>query len=115
MRSNLAALVVLTAVLALVLAFAPPLDAQQNQATEADEYIELPDKAGRDEVVGICGACHSLKLVVQQRLPRHRWEELMVWMTEKQGMPKLPPEDEKLIVDYLVENLGPPPARRPKF
>lgn len=67
---------------------------------------------GREEVVAYCGACHSLKLVTQQRLPRYRWEELMVWMHEKQGMPKLPEEEEQLIVDYLAEHLGPPPRRR---
>lgn len=91
---------------------APAQSSNETQAVENDEYFGLPEDEGRDEVVAICGACHSLKLVVQQRLPRYRWEELMVWMTEKQGMPKLEPEDEKLIVDYLAEHLAPEPRRR---
>lgn len=84
------------------------------QQEEEDIYLGLPEDTGREEVVAFCGACHSLKLVTQQRLPRYRWEELMVWMTEKQGMPKLEPQEEKLVVDYLAEHLG-PPTRRRKF
>ena len=33
-----------------------------------DEYFGLPDDTGRDEVMAYCGACHSMKLVVQQGL-----------------------------------------------
>lgn len=100
---------VLTAAVMLLLAAATTSAAQQQ---DEDEYLGLPDDEGREEVVAYCGACHSLRLVVQQRLPRYRWEELMVWMTEKQGMPKLPADEEKLVIDYLAEHLGPPPRRR---
>ena len=77
-----------------------------------DETFGLPEGKGRDEVMGYCAACHSLNLVSQQKLPRYVWEELLVVMNRKHGMPKLPPEDEKLILDYLVQKLGPPPRRR---
>jgi hypothetical protein len=77
-----------------------------------DETFGLPEGKGRDEVMAYCAACHSLKLVSQQRLPRFVWEELLVTMTVRHGMPKLPPEDEKLVLDYLAEKLGPPASRR---
>lgn len=73
----------------------------------SDEYLGLPDKPGREEVAGYCGACHSLRLVVQQGLTRTAWEELLVWMVEEQGMEKLEPEDEKLVLEYLAEYVGP--------
>ena len=77
-----------------------------------EELAGLPHGKGRDTVAGWCGACHSLNLVSQQRLPRWRWEELMVVMKEKHGMPELDPDDKAVIVDYLSEKLGPPPRRR---
>ena len=81
-------------------------------AQAEDETFGLPEGKGREEVMAYCAACHSLKLVSQQRLPRYVWEELLVLMNEKHGMPKLPPEDEQTITDYLAERLGPPPRRR---
>ncbi|CFX50553.1 exported protein of unknown function [Candidatus Filomicrobium marinum] len=93
----------------VVFAGVPTVGAQQQ---EEDEYQGLPEGEGREEVAAYCGACHSLGLVSQQKLPRHRWEDLLVWMNEKQGMPKLPPEDEKIVLDYLTEHLGPPKTRR---
>lgn len=98
--------------LSIILLLAGDLSAKA-QAQE-DEYIGLPEGEGREVVAAYCGACHSLGLVAQQRLSRHRWEELLVWMREQQGMAKLPPEDEKVILDYLTEHLGPPQSR-PKF
>jgi hypothetical protein len=81
------------------------------QSKEADAF-GLPKGNGRETVYVYCGACHSLRLVSQQRLPRYRWEELLVVMNEKHGMPKMPPEKQKIVTDYLAEFLGPPPQRR---
>jgi mono/diheme cytochrome c family protein len=76
-------------------------------AATDDEYLGLPAAAGRDEVFGICGACHSVRLITQQGLPRWRWEEIMVYMVEEQEMPELDAETNKLIVDYLEKFYGP--------
>jgi hypothetical protein len=62
----------------------------------------LPQAPGQEEVFYLCNACHSIRLVTQQRLSRHRWDELLDWMVEKQGMAPLPPEDRALILDYLA-------------
>ena len=77
-----------------------------------DEYLGLPDAPGREEVVAYCGACHSLKLVVQQGQTRDGWEEVLDWMYEEQEMPELEPDDEKLVLDYLAKYLGPDTHRQ---
>jgi cytochrome c len=78
-------------------------------ATEAEiDFQGLPAGKGREEVFYLCNACHSLKTVKQQGLPRDRWDELLHWMTEKQGMPALEGQERDLVLDYLAENYGIP-------
>jgi len=72
----------------------------------ADEWDGLPEGAGREEVYGICGACHSLMIVKQQGLSREAWAETMEWMVEEQDMPELDRDTLDLVIDYLVEHYG---------
>lgn len=77
-------------------------------ANKPPEEITLPEGEGRDEVEAYCSACHSLQIVVQQKgLTRERWDELLDWMVEEQGMAALDEEDHKLVLNYLSEYLGP--------
>ena len=76
-------------------------------AVTDDEFFGLPEDVGRDEVIAYCGACHSVKLVVQQGLTSAGWSELLVWMYEEQGMDKLEASDEKLVLDYLSKHVDP--------
>lgn len=78
----------------------------------ADE-LGLPSGNGREDVAALCAACHSMAIVRQQGLDRDRWDELMSWMTNTQGMPALLGEQRKLVVDYLAKNYG-PQARQPR-
>lgn len=106
---------ILAVTLALLMAGPGPLAAQDGQQAqeEVDETLaQLPEGEGREEVSIYCGACHSLRLVTQQRLPRYRWEELLVWMNEKQGMERLDADEEQLVIDYLAEHFGTPKRRR---
>ncbi len=75
-------------------------------AAAADEWDGLPEGAGREEVYGLCGACHSLMIVKQQGLSRDAWAETMEWMVEEQGMPELDRDTLDLVIDYLVEHYG---------
>lgn len=93
------AALVLGPALALALACGAP-------AAGAEEWDGLPGGAGRDEVYGICGACHSLMIVKQQGLDRDAWEETLVWMVEEQGMPELDRDTLDLVIDYLAEHYG---------
>ena len=76
------------------------------QAAGTEEWDGLPGGAGREEVYGICGACHSLMIVKQQGLSRDAWEETLDWMVEEQGMPELDEETLALVIDYLAEHYG---------
>ena len=83
------------------MAVALALDASPGRAEEA-----LPDGAGREEVEIYCAACHSLKIVVQQRLSRDAWDETLVWMVEEQAMDPLSEEERRLVLDYLATHFN---------
>ncbi|MEZ5851677.1 MAG: cytochrome c family protein [Hyphomicrobiaceae bacterium] len=85
----------------------PPQSAPPAKRRSSIDYGGMPDGEGRDMVAVICGACHSLRTVTQQGLSQDRWDELMDWMVEKQGMAPLDSETRKAIVGYLTEHYGP--------
>ncbi len=59
------------------------------------------------EVVKVqCGACHSLKLVTQNRATRDGWEEIIRWMQATQKLWDLG-SNEDVILDYLAKNYAP--------
>lgn len=98
----------LVTLFALVLLVAPA-SAQVEFPDEGPEI--LPAGAHRDEVFARCTGCHSTAIVRRTRLDRARWDDLMDWMTEKQGMPALEGEERTQIVDYLAAAF-PPAANR---
>ncbi|MEM9930252.1 MAG: hypothetical protein AAF840_10565 [Bacteroidota bacterium] len=61
---------------------------------------------GFDIVRGTCTACHSAKLVTQNRATREGWEEMIRWMQAKQGLWDLG-KQEPVILDYLAEHYAP--------
>jgi len=69
----------------------------------SDDYWGLPrdDKDAYELVDAYCTACHSASIVMQQRATPDRWKELLIWMEEKQGMAKIPDEDEDLVLEYI--------------
>lgn len=103
MRTGYGALAIVGLVLAgsgLVLA------AGGTAAAQEEDFGGLPEAPGQEEVFYSCNACHSIRLVTQQRLPRQRWDQLLDWMVEKQGMAELGAEDRGLILDYLATYYG---------
>jgi mono/diheme cytochrome c family protein len=83
------------------------LFSSQAFAQAMPDINELPPGPGREEVFYNCYACHSFRIIKQQRLPESTWDELMDWMVEKQGMAPLTPEDRKAIVSYLGKHFSP--------
>ncbi|THH34965.1 hypothetical protein [Neolewinella litorea] len=64
-------------------------------------------------VKGNCLACHSAKLVTQNRATREGWLEMIHWMQEKQGLWDLGAQ-EGPILDYLATYYAPEESgRRP--
>jgi len=72
-----------------------------------DDYWGLPRSAGYEDVYYACSGCHSLRLVMQQRSTPERWDYLLDWMVESQGMAPLPPEERDLVHAYLSSQFGP--------
>ena len=76
-------------------------------AQEDDPVAALPGDPEQKELVYYsCTACHSFKLVAQQGMSRERWDKLLHWMVEEQGMPEYPPKDWNAILDYLAAHYG---------
>lgn len=76
-------------------------------AALADEdYESLPEGPDRDAVYFNCSACHSISLVVQQRLSREQWDGLLDWMVKENGMHPLSPWARNRVVNYLATHFG---------
>jgi hypothetical protein len=54
-----------------------------------------------------CIACHSARLVLQNRMSRERWDETLTWMQKKHNLPEFDSEDRLAILDYLSTHLAP--------
>ena len=61
---------------------------------------------GYEQVRAQCSACHSLKLVTQNRSDRDGWLQMIRWMQDSQGLWPLG-DNEPIILDYLAEHFGP--------
>lgn len=53
-----------------------------------------------------CLACHSAKLITQNKMSRERWKETIVWMQQTQKLWDLGVNEAK-ILDYLALNYAP--------
>ncbi len=71
-----------------------------------DDYWGLPRSEGVDTVAGLCGVCHSLAIVMQQRQSEEGWNYLFDWMIEKQGMAPIAGEMRDDIITYLSREFG---------
>ncbi|MCR0982827.1 hypothetical protein [Roseomonas populi] len=80
--------------------------------TPAETEDILPAGHGRAETFARCTACHSTAIIRRSGFTQDRWDELMDWMTEKQGMAPLDGADRALIVGYLAQQF--PPRRNPR-
>ncbi len=98
------------------------------RASDDDVLQHFPEGPNRELVAHFCSACHSGKIVANQRMSRERWDEALSWMTERHGMPPLEGEYREMFLDYLAQAFGErtaeqhrrlpfaaPPARRNPF
>lgn len=61
---------------------------------------------GLEVVIANCTACHSSKLVIQNRATREGWESMIQWMQETQNLWDLGPNQD-VILSYLAEHYAP--------
>lgn len=81
---------------------------------QADPSVQLPADENLALVRAHCTACHSAKLITQNRGDKQEWLRLIRWMQKTQGLWPIPPEAEKKIIDYLVKYYPPTPNLRRK-
>ena len=101
----------MTRIAAILAALAFPVPAVPSSADEA-AFGVLKVAEGVDVTYYTCTACHSEMLVAQQGLTRERWDSLLDWMIEEQGMHELAPEERDTILDYLATHYN---TDRPNF
>jgi hypothetical protein len=75
--------------------------------TETDAATGLKMAENWELVRNNCIACHSLKLVTQQRGTAAQWLTVIRWMQDKQNLWQFEPETEARIINYLAENYPP--------
>jgi len=70
---------------------------------------EIPIEAVTPERLthAYCSACHNFLLVRKQRLNRAMWQWVMDDMVVKFGAGWITPEEQEIIIDYLVQRYGP--------
>lgn len=68
---------------------------------------------GVDLVIANCTACHSAKLITQNRATKNGWKNTIVWMQQTQKLWDLGDQEEK-ILDYLAKNYAPEEQGRRK-
>jgi hypothetical protein len=89
--------------------------------------IKAEEKLSHDPITGLvigeyyeivrahCTACHSAKLVTQNRMTRESWLETIRWMQKSQGLWPLGAQEHK-ILDYLETYYSPiAVSRRPSI
>ena len=110
------------------------IDSEQQTPEDTDTIIEATEpladvegqiKDGKDIASGLiaegdylivkahCTACHSGKLVTQNRATREGWEEMIRWMQKTQKLWQLGDHEDK-ILDYLAKHYPPEDVGRRK-
>ena len=92
------------ALLVLAAAAGGPADIAARAAEEL--HGGLPAGAGREATFDACSGCHSIKIVVQQRLTREDWSEVLDDMVAEHDMPEIEEPERTRILDYLGARLG---------
>lgn len=92
-----------------------PVESEQAVVVEEDpnEIVNgihvrtgLVEGVGLMETVNNCTACHSAKLITQNRMDHDRWKATIQWMQETQNLWDLG-ANEEVIINYLVTNYPP--------
>ena len=86
--------------------------ASMAQEPEIDTFTGFKKTGDWELVRANCIACHSTKLITQQRGTAAQWLAMIRWMQAKQNLWQFEPQIEDKIVAYLAENYPPQDDRR---
>ena len=79
---------------------------------EIDPFTGLKMAGDWELVRNNCIACHSPKLITQQRGSEAQWLNMIRWMQKKQNLWQFDPDTENRIIAYLAGNYPPQADRR---
>lgn len=79
---------------------------------ELDPLTGLKMQGDWELVRNNCIACHSAKLITQQRGTEARWLGMIRWMQARQNLWQFDPDTEARILAYLAESYPPDEKRR---
>jgi len=82
------------------------------QEAQLDAYTGLKMSGDWELVRNNCIACHSPRLITQQRGSAAQWLNMIRWMQAKQNLWQFDPATESKIIAYLAENYPPQAERR---
>lgn len=82
------------------------------QSADTDPLTGLIMTDDWDLVRNNCTACHSAKLITQQRGSEAQWLGLIRWMQATQNLWQFEPDTENRIIAYLAGNYPPSAKRR---
>jgi hypothetical protein len=82
------------------------------QDVEVDSLTGLKMNENWELVRNNCIACHSLKLVTQQRGTATQWLAVIRWMQDKQNLWQFDLDTESKIINYLADSYPPREDRR---
>ncbi|MEQ8714046.1 MAG: cytochrome C [Cyclobacteriaceae bacterium] len=93
------------------------VESKVTKAPESQESVlditGLADDPNIQIIAANCTACHSAKLVTQNRATREGWKSMIQWMQKTQNLWELG-KNEDIILDYLAKNYAPEnKGRRP--
>ncbi len=80
-----------------------------NAVAESAVSESVPELSGKVLFEANCGACHSLELPKSQRLDQGTWQWVIDDMVDEFGADWITEAQQKLILEYLVENYGQKP------
>ncbi len=90
------------------LGYYPPVENYEEERIE--KGIHYPSglivAEGYEIVNATCTACHSGKLVTQNRATYQGWKDMLTWMQETQGLWDMG-GNEEIILQYLAKNYAP--------
>ena len=96
----------------LIAAAVAGLTANASGGPELDPDTGLVLDAGWELVRAHCTACHSARLVTQNRGQRQTWQHMIRWMQATQGLWPLDADTGTRILDYLAANYAPAASGR---
>jgi len=96
----------------VLVALTAAIPAVASAETDLDPLTGLVIQGDWELVRNNCIACHSAKLITQQRGTEAKWLAMIRWMQAKQNLWQFDRETEARILAYLAENYPPDEDRR---